>query len=119
VDRVLVTGAAGAIGGVLQAGLRGLGPLRLMDVRDITPGPGEEAVTGDVRRLEDARRAMAGCRMAVHLAAIPREADFESILDANIRGTYNLFEAARRRGAGASSSPPPTTSPASTPSASP
>jgi uronate dehydrogenase len=99
VDRVLVTGAAGAIGSVLQTGLRGLGiPLRLMDIRAVTPGPGEEAVTGDVRRLEDARRAVAGCGMAVHLAAIPEEADFETILDANIRGTYNLLEAARLEG---------------------
>jgi uronate dehydrogenase len=99
VERLLVTGAAGRIGSVLRAGLAGQAKvLRLMDFAPLEAGPGEEVVQGDVRSLEDARRAAAGCEAIVHLAGIPDEAGFEEILDANIRGTYNLFEAARLEG---------------------
>jgi uronate dehydrogenase len=99
VERVLITGAAGKIGEVLRRGLRGVSTtLRLMDREPLTAGPGEEVVTGDIRSLEDARRAAAGCDAVVHLAAIADEAPFEPILDVNIRGTYNVFEAARLEG---------------------
>jgi uronate dehydrogenase len=99
VDRLLITGAAGNIGTVLREGLRDVAPaLRLMDSAPIAARPGEEVVSGDVRSLEDARRAAAGCDAVVHLAAIADEAPFEAILDVNIRGTYNVFEAARLEG---------------------
>ena len=98
-ERLLITGAAGRIGEVLRSGLRGTaGTMRLMDVTQLEAGEGEEVVQGDVRRLEDARRALAGCEAVVHLAGIPEEAPFEEILEANIRGTYNVFEAARLEG---------------------
>jgi uronate dehydrogenase len=99
VDRLLITGAAGGIGQVLREGLRGLAPtLRLMDREPLTAGPGEEVDNGDIRNLQDARRAAAGCDAIVHLAAIAQEAPFEAILDVNVRGTYNIFEAARLEG---------------------
>jgi uronate dehydrogenase len=99
VERLLITGAAGNIGTVLREGLRGAAPiLRLMDRVPLSAGPGEEVLTGDVRVLEDARRAAAGCDALVHLAAIAEEAPFEAILDVNVRGTYNVFEAARLEG---------------------
>jgi uronate dehydrogenase len=94
-----VTGAAGTIGSVLRAGLRGRARvLRLMDTVPLEGAEGEEVVQGDVRNLEDARRALAGCDAVVHLAGIANEAAFEEILDTNIRGTYNVFEAARLEG---------------------
>jgi uronate dehydrogenase len=99
VDRLLITGAAGNIGTVLREGLRDVTTaLRLMDSAPIAGRPGEEVVSGDIRSLEDARRAAAGCDAVVHLAAIADEAPFEAILDVNIRGTYNVFEAARLEG---------------------
>jgi uronate dehydrogenase len=99
VERLLLTGAAGRIGSVLRAGLRGTaGIVRLMDAQPLEAQAGEEVVQGDVRSLEDSRRALAGCEAVVHLAAFPNEAEFETILEANIRGTYNLFEAARLEG---------------------
>jgi uronate dehydrogenase len=99
VDRLLITGAAGNIGQVLRKGLTGVAStLRLMDREPLTAELGEETLTGDVRSLEDARRAAAGCDAVVHLAAIADEAPFETILDVNIRGTYNVFEAARLEG---------------------
>jgi uronate dehydrogenase len=99
VNRLLITGAAGNVGRVLRDGLRdGTASLRLMDREPLTAGAGEEVVSGDIRSLEDARRAAAGCDAIVHLAAIAEEAPFEPILDVNIRGTYNIFEAAHLEG---------------------
>ena len=98
-DRLLITGAAGGIGQVLREGLRGVAPsLRLMDREPLTAGPSEEVVAGDIRSLDDARRAAAGCDAVVHLAAIADEAPFDPILDVNVRGTYNVMEAARLEG---------------------
>jgi UDP-glucose 4-epimerase len=74
VNRVLVTGGAGTIGGaVVRRLLRDPGfEVRVSDQR---PAPtwmreGCEVHTGDLRRLEEARKATRGCRHVVHLAAI-------------------------------------------------
>ena len=86
-----VTGAAGGVGSILAGGLGR--DLRLLDV---LPGPGCEM--HDVRDLGATEKAFAGVDAVIHLGAIPREAPFEEILDHNLRGTYNVFEAARRQG---------------------
>src|ERR671918_2932844 len=44
------------------------------------------------------RRAMAGVDVVVHLAAIPGEDSFSRLVEANVFGTYNVFEAARQAG---------------------
>jgi uronate dehydrogenase len=99
VERLVVTGAAGNIGSAMRSGLAGQAAvLRLMDITPLEAGPGEEVIQGDIRNLQDARRALAGCDAVVHLAAIAHEAEFEEILDTNIRGTFNVFEAARLEG---------------------
>ena len=74
--RVLITGAAGGIGGVLRAGLKGrYSLLRLADVRPCgTIGPGEEEITADFSGLDAALAATRGMDCVVHLAGIPREA---------------------------------------------
>lgn len=98
-DRLLITGAAGRIGSVLRAGLAGQArTLRLMDTAPLQASAGEEVFRGDVASLEDARSALAGCGAVVHLAGIPSEASFEEILETNIRGTFNVFQAARLEG---------------------
>ncbi len=101
-ERVLITGAAGNIGSALRRGLRGRYPvLRLADLAPLgEAGPGEELRAADIRDLAAVEALMAGVDAAVHLAAIPHEAGFDELLEANIRGTYNVFEAARRRGVG-------------------
>ena len=97
--RLLITGAGGTVGGVLREGLHGLADrLSLLDLRPLQPRSGEEAFQGDVADLAAVRRAIAGCDGCVHLAAIPTEAPFEDILHANFRGTWCVFEAARREG---------------------
>ncbi len=97
---ILITGAAGAIGKTLRAGLRGHYPLlRLSDVRDLEPvESGEELNTADLRDYAAVKTATTAINCVVHLGGIPKEASWPSILEANIIGTYNLFEAARECG---------------------
>lgn len=98
--RVLITGAAGRIGRTLRDGLAGrYALLRLADIaQQDEAGTGEELVTCDVADMAAVERAVAGIDVIVHLAAVPDEDDWDRLLPANISGTYNLFEAARRAG---------------------
>ena len=92
---VLITGAAGRVGGALREGLRGRCGLRLFDlspVRDLRSG--EEMILGDVRDRSELTAAAAGCRALVHLAGLTVKTDHEALLDVNLRGTYHAFEAA-------------------------
>jgi len=92
---VLITGAAGRIGSVLREGLQEHFATRLLDIRPMQERPGEEVVLADIRRQDELAAAMDGCSAVVHLAGIPNEAGFEELLDTNIRGTYQVLEAAR------------------------
>lgn len=100
--RVLLTGAAGEIGSVLRAGLRGRYPaLRLTDRRAIAdPGPGEEARPADLASFEAVAAAMDGVDAVVHMGGKAQEGTWDEVLSANVVGTYNVFEAARRAGVG-------------------
>ena len=98
--RILITGAAGAIGTTLRTGLAGAYPLiRLSDARSITdPRGSEEVIPADLTDMAAVERAMQGIDCVVHLGGVPREDAWEPILQSNIVGTYNVFEAARRHG---------------------
>ncbi len=99
VGRVLITGAAGRVGATLREELRGFADeLRLLDVRAVKAGPGETAIVADVTDLAVVRGALSECDACVHLAGIPGEAPFEEILNANMRGVWTVFEAARLEG---------------------
>jgi uronate dehydrogenase len=99
-ERVLITGAAGGIGRRLRADLAGAYPLlRLSDrVSPATAGAGEEVVVADLADLSACEALCAGIDGIVHLGGQAIEADWATVLQANIVGCYNLFEAARRRG---------------------
>jgi uronate dehydrogenase len=100
--RVLMTGAAGGIGRRLRPMLRGVYPaLRLSDkVAPDDLAPGEEFVAADLGDLAAVEAAVAGVDGIIHLGGMSVENDWETILHANIIGTRNLFEAARRHGVG-------------------
>lgn len=98
--RVLITGAAGSVGGQLRAELQGVYPvLRLSDRVEVDPRDGnEEFVQADVTDLAAMEHACEGVDGLVHLGGIPVERDWEEIRAVNIDGVHNLFEAAHRQG---------------------
>jgi uronate dehydrogenase len=96
---VVLTGAAGRIGGMLRQRLARPGRLlRLVDIAPLTAGPGEEAIRASVTDLPELTAACAGASAVIHLAGLPGEAPWEQIAQTNIHGTYVVFEAARRAG---------------------
>ena len=98
--KILITGAAGDIGSHLRRELAGRYALRLSDIRPIRKlAEGEEFIRGDCANLRDMLRVTQGVAAVVHLGGFSVEGSWEVILRANILGTYNAFEAARRNGA--------------------
>ena len=97
---VLVTGAAGLIGGWLRGALPERGwALRSLDVVPIADvRPGEEHLVADVTDLAAMVDAVTGASAVVHLAGIATESTWPAISHANIEGTYCVLEAARRAG---------------------
>ena len=96
---LLITGAAGNVGGHLRRELRGTYRLRVSDIQPIHDlAPNETYMPGDIAKLADMRRITKGVDAIMHLGGFPAEGDWENILRANIIGLYNLFEAARLNG---------------------
>jgi uronate dehydrogenase len=91
---VLLTGAAGTIGQALMHRL----PVFGWDLRPFDREPIPGGIVGDVTRPADLDAAMAGAEAVVHLAGMPTEAPWPVIREANIEGTLQVFEAARRAG---------------------
>ncbi len=98
--KVLITGAAGSIGKVMRQGLKERYELRLMYHRTVLPaGEGEEVFVASITDLEKLEEVVDGVDAIVHMAGDPRvEAPWEAVLEANIKGVYCLYEAAKRRG---------------------
>ncbi|QTN24376.1 NAD(P)-dependent oxidoreductase [Rhizobacter sp. AJA081-3] len=98
--RLLLTGAAGGLGRVLRPRLKSrCDVLRVSDIAELgTAAPGEEL---QPVRLEDRaamRALLEGVDAVVHLGGVSTEQPFDLILQANIVGAFNLYEAARVQG---------------------
>jgi uronate dehydrogenase len=95
---VLITGAAGGIGTRLRQLLKGIYPdIRLSDVkRPADLAPDETFVQADLANMAEVEKAVAGVEGIVHLGGFSVEGSWDTILQSNIVGCYNLFEAARR-----------------------
>lgn len=91
---VLLTGSAGTIGTALRERLPALG----WQLRGFDRSPAPGSVVGDVTSPAELDAAMTGVEAVVHLAGQPTEAPWPVIRDANIEGTVQVFEAARRAG---------------------
>jgi len=93
---ILVTGAAGDIGSRLRKLLKGVYPrIRWSDLK--TPaglGPDEEFVAADLGKMADVEKIVEGIDGIVHLGGFSVEGPWDTILQSNIVGTYNIFEAA-------------------------
>lgn len=93
---VLVTGMSGLIGGAVRRRLEGRYALTALNRRDV---PGVRTVQADISNLEVIQPAFVGQEVVVHLSAVvSMNAPWEEILQANVVGTYNVFEAARQAG---------------------
>lgn len=98
--RLLITGANGNLGKLARQRLAGLAEtLRLSDIGDIGPAAAhEECVRCDLGDREAVYRLVEGCDGIVHLGGKSVEGPFSVIANANIHGTFHLYEAARRAG---------------------
>lgn len=98
--RLLVTGAAGQLGRVMRKRLASMAEtIRLADLAPLDPaGPNEECMQCDLADADAVDAMVAGCDGIVHLGGISVEKPFEQILQGNIIGLYNLYEAARAHG---------------------
>jgi uronate dehydrogenase len=98
--RLLLTGAAGALGRVLRPRLAPRCTLlRVSDVATMeAASAGEEVIQVALEDRGGVHALLQGIDHVVHLGALSTEHAFDAILQANIVGTYNLYEAARRHG---------------------
>lgn len=98
--RVLVTGAAGGIGAHLRRLLPAIYPdIVLSDIHfPADLGPNEVFRQADLAKPAEVEAICADIEGIVHLGGISGESDWERILESNIVGCYNLFEAARKAG---------------------
>ena len=96
--KVLITGAAGRIGLVMRAQLRERYDLRLMYHRTVLPATdGDEVVVGSLNDMAKMEEAVVGVDAIVHMAGEPNVgASWDSVLEANIKGVYSLYEAAKK-----------------------
>lgn len=97
---VLITGAAGGIGTRLRKLMKGMYPeIRLSDratPKDLRPD--EQFIAADLADMAEVERIVDGIEGIVHLGGVSVEDAWEPILQSNIIGLYNLFEAARKKG---------------------
>ena len=99
-NRILLTGAAGGLGQALRPRLKAnCNVLRSADrVAFGLAGEQEELVLADLADADAVMAMMQGVDAVVHLGGVSTEAAFEPILQGNILGVYNLYEAARKQG---------------------
>tara|TARA_B110000261_G_scaffold162120_1_gene205021 strand:- start:11 stop:817 length:807 start_codon:yes stop_codon:yes gene_type:complete len=95
--KVLVTGASGHLGGMLFRSLAELGYKNLVgtDLKKKNIKKNQKFILANLKNLKTSIKMTKGVHTIVHFGAIPIEDTQLNILQNNIIGTYNLFEAAR------------------------
>jgi uronate dehydrogenase len=100
INRLLLTGAAGGLGKVLRPRVKNMADIvRVSDLAELGSGAAhEELVRCDLGDFGAIHALVEGVDAIVHLGGISVEGPFEPILNANIVGLHNLYEAARIHG---------------------
>ncbi|MDP6042452.1 MAG: NAD(P)-dependent oxidoreductase [Candidatus Latescibacteria bacterium] len=101
--KMLITGAAGSIGAALRHHLKDRYDFRLLFHRTIPDdlAPSDEIIVSDISNFEAMVEACDGVDVIAHLAifnrwrGMPRSQLAQSTFDVDMKGTYNIFEAAR------------------------
>ena len=100
--KVLLTGATGRIGTAFREYIGDRYDLRLLDrsFAEITDPHNFERIEIDVADLDACQQACQGIDTVVHLAGDPsgRAGFYGSLLDNNVKGVYNIFQAAKDQG---------------------
>jgi uronate dehydrogenase len=98
--RILMTGAAGGVGTRLRKLLPGIYPdLILSDLtKPADLAANEKFIAADLADFAQVKTMVDGVDGIIHLGGFSVEGPWETILNANIIGAYNLFEAARLAG---------------------
>jgi uronate dehydrogenase len=99
-DRVLITGAAGAIGTALRTGLRpAWRHLRLTDIRPIADlTKNEQFIVADVGDRAALERMMQDVKAVVYMTGVGGDYTLEDLFRVNVRGIFDVFESARLAG---------------------
>jgi len=111
--KILITGATGQIGYMTYKRLREQPETYEGYALDCRRGPSDRVpkswtvdldethfILGDLADFNTIRRAVEGMDVVVHIGADPEGDSWESLLNNNIIGTYNVFEASRDAGVG-------------------
>lgn len=100
VNKLLLTGAAGSLGKVLRQSLKPFtNVMRLSDVAAMeVAAANEEVVVCDLADKAGIDGLVKGVDAIVHLGGVSTERPFEEVLEANIKGVFHIYEAARRHG---------------------
>jgi uronate dehydrogenase len=98
--RILLTGASGGVGTRLRQLLPAIYPDLLLSDLKAPPdlAKSEKFKAADLANLVEVEAICEGVEGIIHLGGYSVEGPWDAILQANIIGTYNLFEAARRKG---------------------
>jgi uronate dehydrogenase len=98
--RILFTGAGGNLGRRLRDRLHEFADVvRLADMVDLGPArAGEEVVRCDLANRDEVHRMCEGVDAILHFGGISTEEEFEPIMNANILGMANLYEAVHKLG---------------------
>ncbi len=97
--KLVLTGAAGRLGGILRAPMAAMcDELFTTDLaEDVgTLNANETYVQANLNDLDAMVDLLKGAEMVVHFGAIGDEAPWDDILQSNIIGAYNIWEAAHR-----------------------
>lgn len=99
--KLVLTGAAGRLGSYLREPLSKMADVFVSTDQVDDLGklyPSEQYVKADLASLSDMEAVLEGADMVVHFGAIGDEAPFDDIMQSNILGAYNVWEAAHRNG---------------------
>lgn len=100
-NRLLLTGAAGGLGQILREALQAHAQVvRASDISAMAPAAGEheEVISCNLADKAAVLALAEDVDAIVHMGGISTERAFEEILEANIRGTFHIYEAARKHG---------------------
>ena len=99
-ERILITGAAGRLGSELRKGLVPLASkIRLAGRKPFDDlAPHEEEAIFDLADMDATIDATKDCDAIVHFGGAPHESPWQTILDSSIRGSYHIYEGARKHG---------------------